>query len=132
MSEPTLFTRIIRGELPSHKIYEDNNTLAFLSIYPARPGHVLVVPKKEVAYIEDMAPEDFVLLMASVKKVVDRLAKVFGAEYRICIKVAGFDVPHVHVHVQPCKDPSDFRAHEDPSIEPDHAALAAMAKKLAF
>ncbi len=130
--EPSIFTRIINGELHSHKVYEDDHALAFLNIYPARPGHTLVVPKKQVAYIEDMTPDDFADLMAAVKKVADRMSQVFGHEYRICVKVAGFDVPHVHVHLEACKTPDDFWAREDKNKQPDHAALAEMAKKLAF
>lgn len=130
--EPTVFTRIIRGEIPSHKIYEDPDTLAFLNIHPSQPGHVLVVPKKQIANMYEMANADYAALMSSVKKVMARLAEVFGPEYKICLKVMGFDVPHVHVHVLPCRTPADFAAPEDQSSEPDHAALAKMADKLRF
>lgn len=131
MQEPTIFTKIIRGELPSHKIYEDDKTLAFLNIHPSRPGHVLVVPKIQVAYFYELAADDYAALMQTVKKVAARQAEVFGADYKICLKVLGFDIPHVHIHVIPCRAPADFAATEDMS-EPDHAALAEMAKKLAF
>lgn len=130
--EPTVFTRIIRGEIPSHKVYEDADTLAFLNIHPSRPGHVLVVPKKQIANMYQMADDDYAALMSSVKKVMARLAEVFGADYKICLKVMGFDVPHVHVHVLPCRTPADFAAPEDQSSEPDHAALAKMADRLRF
>lgn len=130
--EPSIFTRIIRGEIPCHKVYEDENTLAFLNIHPSQPGHVLVVPKKQVAYLHQLEEADYRMLMASVQKVAKRLAEVFGEEYKICLKVMGFDVPHVHVHVLPCKTPADFAAAEDQSGEPDHSALAEMAAKLAF
>lgn len=130
--EPSIFTRIINGEIPSHKIYEDARTLAFLDIHPAVPGHVLVVPKSQVDRFEALAGDDYVALFASVKKVAERLAMVFGAEYRPCLKIMGFDVPHVHVHVIACRDAADFNKKEDMTSEPDHAALAAMAEKLAF
>lgn len=129
--EASIFTRIIRGEIPSHKVYEDEHTLAFMNVHPSRPGHVLVVPKVQVAYLHQLETEDYLYLMASVQKVAKRLADVFGEEYKICLKVMGFDVPHVHVHLLPCKTPADFAATEDMS-EPDHAALAEMAAKLAF
>lgn len=131
MTEPTIFTRIIRGEVPSHKVYEDDHALAFMNIHPSQPGHVLVVPKKQVAYLHELEAEDYQNLMAAVHKVAKRQAQVFGTDYKICLKVQGFDVPHVHVHVLPCKTPADFAAHEDMG-EPDHEALAAMAAKLAF
>ena len=129
--EPTIFTRIIRGEIPSHKVYEDDHALAFMNIHPSQPGHVLVVPKKQVAYLHELEAADYQNLMTAVQKVAKREAEVFGPDYKICLKVMGFDVPHVHVHVLPCKTPADFAATEDMS-EPDHEALAAMAAKLAF
>jgi len=129
--ELSIFTRIIRGEIPSHKIYEDDNTLAFMNIHPSQPGHVLVVPKKQVAYVHELEQADYQALMATVQKVAKRQAEVFGSDYKICLKVMGFDVAHAHVHVLPCKTSADFAATEDMS-EPDHEALAAMAAKLAF
>lgn len=129
--ELSIFTRIIRGEIPSHKVYEDEHTLAFLNIHPSQPGHVLVVPKVQVAYLHQLEEADYQNLMASVQKVAKRLAEVFGEEYKICLKVMGFDVPHVHVHLLPCKTPADFAAIED-MREPDHEALSQMATKLAF
>jgi histidine triad (HIT) family protein len=130
--EPSIFTRIIRGEIPSHKVYEDEHTLVFLNIHPSQPGHVLVVPKVQVAYLHQLEDADYQNLMASVQKVAKRLAEVFGEEYKICLKVMGFDVPHVHVHLLPCKTPADFAATESMDSEPDHEALAKMAAKLAF
>ena len=130
MQEPTIFTRIIRGEIPCHKVYEDDHTLAFMNIHPSRPGHVLVVPKTQVAYLHELPDADYRTLMETVHKVAKRQAAVFGPDYKICLKVQGFDIPHAHVHVLPCKTPADFAAPEDQS-EPDHAALAAMAAKLA-
>lgn len=132
MHTPSIFTRIIRGELPSYKIYEDNRTLAFLNIHPSQPGHTLVVPKTELANLHELTDDDYLALMAAVKKVAVRQAEVFGPDYKICLKVMGFDVPHVHVHVLPCKTPADFAAKEDTTSPPDHAILAATAKQLAF
>ena len=131
MSEPSIFTRIIRGEIPSHKVYEDDHTLAFMNIHPSQLGHVLVVPKVQVAYLQDLAEGDYQALMAAVQKVAKRQAEEFGPDYKICLKVMGFDIAHAHVHVVPCKTPADFAATEDMN-EPDHEVLAAMAAKLAF
>jgi len=130
--EPSIFTRIINGEIPSHKVYEDERTLAFLDIHPSVPGHTLVVPKAQVSRFEELADEDYKALFSSVKKVAARMAEVFGADYRICLKVQGFDVPHVHVHVVACRDADDFNKKEDMTSEPDHEILADMAKTLAF
>jgi histidine triad (HIT) family protein len=132
MQEPTIFTRIIRGEIPCYKIYEDDQTLAFLDIHPAVPGHTLVIPKVEVDKIYDLTDEDYQALMTTVKKVMQRQIEVFGPEYRSCLKVIGFDVPHVHVHVVPCKVSSDFHIVEGDPVHGDEAVMAEIAKKLAF
>lgn len=132
MSEPSIFTKIITGEIPSHRIYEDEYTFAFLDIHPAVPGHTLVVPKTQIDRLEDLSGEDYEALMSSVRKVMRRIVAVFGQDYRACLKTEGFDVPHVHVHVLPCRDATDFHAKQHLDADPDHTALAAMAEKLQF
>lgn len=130
--EPSIYTRIIRGELPCHKIYEDEKTLAFLDIHPSVPGHTLVIPKVQVDRLEDLNDEDYEALMQSVRKVMRRIVAVYGREYRACIKVIGFDVPHAHIQVLPCRNAHDWFAPQDQNAEPDHTALADVATKLAF
>lgn len=132
MIEPSIFTRIINGEIPSHKVYEDDKTLAFLDIHPAQPGHTLIVPKVQVDRFEDLDDDDYIALMATVKKVMHRVIEVFGADYRACLKLEGFDVPHAHVHIIPCRTPQDFWAKQRMDLEPDHTSLAEVAKRLAF
>lgn len=132
MLEPSIFTRIINGEIPSHKIYEDSKNIAFLDIHPVQPGHTLVVPKAQIDRLEDLSSEDYIDLMVAVKKVMHRITEVFGADYRVCLKTEGFDVPHAHVHVIPCRAAKDFWAKQRMDIEPDHAVLADVAKKLVF
>lgn len=129
--EPSIFTRIIRGEIPSHKVYEDDKTLAFLDIHPALPGHTLVVPKVQVDHLEDLDDDDYIAVMNTVKKVMRRMIEVYGKDYRACIRVWGFDVPHAHVQVVPTKNPGDVLK-PNTEAEPDHVALAAEAAKLAF
>ncbi|RWZ79426.1 MAG: HIT family protein [Candidatus Chaera renei] len=130
MNQPSLFSRIIKGEIPAHKIYEDQRTLAFLDIHPVQPGHALIVTKTEADRLEDLGDEDYAALMDSTRKVMRRLRQVLGCE-RVCLKVEGFDVPHVHVHAIPCQRAADFWNRPDEG-EPDHAALAAMADRLRF
>lgn len=127
----SIFTQIINGDIPSHKIYEDEKTYAFLDIFPVTEGHVLVVPKNEVDRIEDLGGEDYHALWEAVRKVAQRLQQTYS-NIRVCIKVEGFDVPHAHVHVFPCTTPKDFYVQADRSKEPDHEALAEVAKRLAF
>ena len=130
MQEPSIFTYIIRGEIPSYKIYEDDKTFAFLDIHPVQPGHILVVPKVQVDRIEDLSNDDYTALMQTVKKLMSRVAEVFGKDFRPCLKTLGFDVSHVHVHIIPCREGKDFDNHPDMKAEPDHEALKAMADKL--
>lgn len=126
----TLFTKIINGEIPSHKIYEDENTYAFLDIFPTQPGHTLVVPKVEVDRFEELSDDDYQKLMATVKKLAKHLAEKTGK--RTTVKIEGFDVPHAHVHLIPADTAAEFWAKPDTGQEPDHTALAKMAKELAL
>lgn len=96
---PSIFTKIIQGEIPCYKIYEDDKTFAFLDIHPESKGHVLVIPKNEVDKIYELPDEDYQALMAAVKKLSQHMEKVLGA--RILWKVVGTDVPHAHVHLMP-------------------------------
>ena len=93
----SIFSKIIAGEIPCYKIYEDEKTLAFLDIHPETKGHTLVVPKLEVDKLYDL-PEDYYLaVMKTVKKLASNMEKVLGE--RTLIKVIGTDVPHAHVHL---------------------------------
>lgn len=95
----SIFTKIISGEVPSYKIYEDEKTYAFLDINPETKGHTLVIPKNEVNKIYELPDEDYEALMRTVKKLSQHMEKVFGA--RTLWKVVGTDVPHAHVHLMP-------------------------------
>lgn len=107
--EPTLFSRIITGDIPCHKVYEDDRTFAFLDIMPAAPGHVLVIPKSQVEFVWDLATADHQALMETVQKVGRRIREVLGPPY-VGQLVMGTDVPHAHVHVVPFNEPSQLKA----------------------
>ena len=94
-----IFSKIISGEIPCYKIYEDDKTFAFLDIHPESKGHTLVVPKKEVDKIYELPEEDYQALMDTVKKLSQHMEKQLGA--RTLWKVVGTDVPHAHVHLMP-------------------------------
>jgi histidine triad (HIT) family protein len=130
MQEDTLFTKIVKGDIPSHKVYEDDQTLAFLSIYPSVEGHTLVIPKAQVATVWALNDDDYIAVMRTTKKVAHRLKEVLGVE-RIGEKIIGLDVPHAHVHLVPFTDPADYYARET-TADPDHVALAALADRLYF
>lgn len=95
----SVFTRIITGEIPCYKIYEDENNLAFLDINPETAGHTLVIPKIEVDRIYDLPEEDYISLMLTAKKVARKMEDVLGK--RVFWKVVGTDVPHAHIHLMP-------------------------------
>lgn len=130
MQNDTLFTKIIKGDIPSHKVYEDEHTLAFLSIYPSVRGHTLVIPKSQVATLWALNDEDYVAVMRTAKKVAHRLKEVLGVE-RIGEKVIGLDVPHAHVHLIPFNTAEEYHAPETTN-EPDHVELATLAAELYF
>lgn len=133
MQEPSIFTKIIRGEIPSHKIYEDERTFAFLDIHPIQPGQVLVVPKVQVGFVWDLETDDYQAVMATVQKVGQRLREVFPEKKRVGVIVEGLDVEdHAHVKVFPFSGDQEFRYIPDMTSEPDHESLAALAARLAF
>ena len=122
----SLFTQIIKHKIPSHKIYEDDKTYAFLDIQPIKPGHILVVPKKQVD-IWDLPEADYLALMNTVQEVARRIRDVLKPK-RVGIQVVGVDVGnHGHVHVFPFDNMAEFRQMPQPAT---NAELAAMAKKL--
>ena len=96
---PSIFTKIIQGEIPCYKIYEVDKTFAFLDIHPESKGHILVIPKNEVDKIYNLPDEDYHALMNTVKKLSQHMEKVLGA--RTLWKVVGTDVSHAHVHLMP-------------------------------
>ncbi len=129
----SIFTGIIKGDIPSHKVYEDNKTLAFMDIHPIQYGMVLVVPKKQVSHFFDLPDEDYLALMSTVKKVAKHLKVAFPNKDRVGVIIEGFDLPeHVHVKVFPADSGDDMRHLPDPNVEPDHEELAKLARKLAF
>lgn len=103
----SVFTKIIQGEIPCHKVAEDDRFLAFLDINPLAKGHTLVIPKKEVDYIFDL--EDTMLsdLVLFAKKISKGIEKVVSCQ-RIGLTVIGLEVPHVHIHLIPINGINDM------------------------
>jgi len=130
--QDSVFTKIIKGNVPCHKIYEDALTVAFLDINPVAPGMTLVVSKQQVDNIEDLSTDDYRALWDTVQKVAKRLRHVFPDYKKICIQVEGLDVPHAHAKLFPINTGADSRALPDAKKPTDHAALAVIAAKLAF
>ena len=103
----TLFTRIIRGEIPSQKLLEDDRFLAFLDIRPINPGHALVIPKLEVDQLFDLETG----MLAAILPFAQQVARALKAAVpcrRIGVMVAGFEVPHAHIHLVPIQGESEL------------------------
>ncbi|MDQ3158547.1 MAG: HIT domain-containing protein [bacterium] len=129
--EDTIFTKIVKGEIPSHKIHEDEKTLAFLDIHPLMEGHTLVISKKQVEFVWDLEDADYLALMSTAKKVALHLREKLGVKY-MGSRIVGVDVPHAHVQLTPFNDVSELKAVQDMTSEPDHEKLATLATKLKF
>lgn len=122
----SIFTKIINGEIPCYKIYEDEKTLAFLDINPEAAGHTLVVPKVEIDKIYDLPDEDYMALMQTVKKVSRHMEETLGK--RTLWKVIGVDVPHAHVHLIPY----DETWGQGRVVELSESEMEELRKQLAF
>ena len=104
---PTIFTRIIEGELPGRFVWRDDRCVAFLSIEPLRPGHTLVVPIDEVDHWIDLEP-DLLAHLSSVAQTIGRALQAGFRPARVGMMLVGLDVPHVHLHVSPIDGPGDL------------------------
>ena len=137
--DANLFAKILRGEIPAYKVYEDDKSLAFLDIMPRSPGHTLIIPKSQARNILDVAPDDLCHVMQVTQKVARAAISTFGAEgltiQQFNESAGGQVVFHLHVHViprkagVPLKPPASER--EKPEVLAEHAkrlgaALAAM------
>jgi histidine triad (HIT) family protein len=122
---PTIFSRIISGEIPCYKVAETEDFLAFLDIRPQVKGHTLCIPKKEIDYIFDMEDAELGALMAFSKKVAHALKRVVPCE-RIGVAVIGLEVPHTHIHLMPVRTVSDLSFGKTPvDMTPDAFRLLA-------
>ncbi len=111
-SHMTIFSKIIAGEIPSYKIYEDELVFAFLDINPNRLGHTLIVPKQEIAYFIDLSDELFAHITKVAKLISTAIEKSTDCK-RVGLVVHGMGVPdHFHVHLIPMIEPGDLDSHK--------------------
>jgi histidine triad (HIT) family protein len=130
-----VFAKILRGELPSYKVYEDDGAFAFLDIMPRAPGHALVIPKAPARNILDIAPDDLAHVMKVAQKIARAGMKAFDADGVTLVQFSepagGQVVFHLHVHVMPRKDGVELKppasAKEDPTVLAEHASRLAAA-----
>ena len=127
-----IFAKILNGDIPCHKVYEDDHTLAFMDIMPQAEGHVLVIPKQQAVELTDLEPEYATAVLMTAKKVIQAQREVFEREGIVQMQLngaeAGQTVFHYHVHLIPS---SIHELGKHAAIEVDHGQLAALATKLA-
>ncbi|MCF2503373.1 HIT family protein [Dyadobacter sp. CY107] len=123
----SIFSKIVKGEIPSHKIAETDDFLAFLDAFPITAGHTLVIPKREVDYIFDLDEKEYSNLFLFAKSIVPALQKVVPC-LRIGLTVIGLEVPHTHIHLLPLNSMAD--ADFSKKIKMSQEELAALAAKI--
>jgi histidine triad (HIT) family protein len=124
---PSIFSRIIAGEIPAHRLREDDRFLAFLDVRPISPGHALVIPKQEIDHFFDMPDELLGDLVVFAKPVANAIREVTGAK-RVGSAVVGIEVPHAHLHLVPVNAVADLDFRKATPAEDDD--LAAMAERI--
>jgi histidine triad (HIT) family protein len=124
----SIFTRIVQGEIPAHRVAETEDYLAFLDITPLREGHTLVIPKKEVDYIFDLDEETYVGLQIFAKIVAEGIKKAIPCR-KVGVAVVGLEVSHAHIHLVPMDTMGDLDFQKE-KVKPGQDELAATAAKI--
>lgn len=124
----SIFTKIINGEIPSYKVAEDENFIAFLDVNPNAKGHTLCVPKQEINKIFDMEEDHYLALMRFSRRIAKALEQTVECK-RIGVAVIGLEVPHVHVHLIPLQDMDDMRFERKVKLEKEE--FESLAKAIA-
>lgn len=122
----TIFSRIIAGEIPCHKIAENDKFIAFLDVFPLVKGHTLVVPKKETDYIFDLSNEELSEILVFAREVAHKIKKAIPCS-RVGVSVIGLEVPHAHVHLVPINSADDLNFTR-PKLKLEQSELAAIAQ----
>jgi len=125
---PSIFSRIVAGEIPCHKIAEDDRFLAFLDVFPLVEGHALVIPKQEVDYIFDLDADTLAAINGFAQQVAGQIQRAIPCK-RIGISVIGLEVPHAHMHLIPLNAVSDMNF-ERPKLQVSAEELAATAERI--
>lgn len=124
----SIFTKIINGEIPCHKIAENENFFAFLDIQPLAKGHTLIIPKQEIDYLFDITPTDLGNMMQFVQTVAKAIQQATPCR-KVGVAVIGLEVPHAHIHLIPMNQVSDMNF-ANPKLQLDTIELADIAKKI--
>lgn len=123
---PTLFSKIIKGEIPSYKCAEDSRFYAFLDINPIHRGHTLVVPKKEVDYFFDLSDDDIAAMQVFAKRVAKAIKEVVPCR-KVAEAVIGLEVNHAHIHLVPLESEGELFSGQHVKLSDDEMAATAKA-----
>lgn len=129
--EDSSFTKIIKGELPAPRVYEDDKTIAIIPLHPIAQAHVLVIPKQQIDQFIDLSEDDYVALMRVVQQVGQQIKQKIQPK-RVGLKIVGVDVPHTHVHVIGFDELSEYNETPDDTQPVDEEKREALANLLAF
>ena len=124
----SIFSKIVSGEIPAHRVAENDDFLAFMDINPLTMGHVLVIPKKATDYIFDLENAEYAAFWAFAAKIAKAIKPAFPCK-RIGVAVVGFEVPHAHIHLIPINEVDDMNFAR-PKLQPSTHELAAAAMKI--
>jgi len=125
--EDCIFCKIVEGEIPAVKIYEDEKYLAFLDMNPIKSGHTLLIPKKHDGYIFDLEDKEYSNLLLKAKEIAGMIKLKLNPK-RVGMVVEGFGVPHIHVHLVPIENPNELNPERAKSANPEE--LKQIAEKI--
>jgi histidine triad (HIT) family protein len=125
---PTIFSKIVSGEIPCHKVAEDPNYLAFLDVFPLTEGHVLVIPKRETDYLFNLDEDEYIGLMVFAKKVAAAIKKTIPCK-KVGLAVIGLEVAHAHIHLVPINNVGDINFSKD-KLKPSKEELERTLEKI--
>lgn len=128
--EDSIFTKIMRGEAPGYKIYEDEKVYAMLDIAPLSDGHILVIPKIQIDHVWDLPDDEYDYLWKISKKIAQAMQEVFQPQ-RVGVVVEGFSVPHAHIHLVPLYDADVIQLHHGYPVNSDQANMVKIADQIA-
>lgn len=127
--QPTVFTKIVQGEIPSHAVYDDDLCMAFMDIAPVQEGMIVLIAKEQINNFEDVPAETAAHMINVTQQLMRALKRTYPSRTKIAVQIEGLDVPHAHIKLIPITVPEDLKS-TPPSGEPDHEALEKQAERI--
>lgn len=127
--QPSVFTKIVRGEIPAHTVYDDDICMAFMDIAPVQEGMIVLIAKEQIDNFEDLPPDTAAHMITVTQQLMKALKLTYPNRTKIVVQIEGLDVPHAHIKLIPVTTPEDLKS-TPPSGEPDHQALSKQAERI--